>query len=162
MYAKVLVPLDGSIKEVEGVLNIASEMVGPEGEGILLHVVLPGEIGAAGLGVNPGTQGAKQARARAKGYLKYFADGLNRSGSRWSCEVVAAKSVADALLEFAEREEVDAIAIYTHQRRGLAKLIKGSVAEEVERRANADVRVVFPKELVPAVRVVSPKELTAA
>ena len=162
MYAKVLVPLDGSIKEVEGVLNIASEMVGPEGEGILLHVVLPGEIRAAGLGVNPGTQGAKQARARAKGYLKYFADSLNRSGSRWTCEVVTAKSVADAVLEFVEREEVDAIAIYTHQRRGLAKLIKGSVAEEVERRANADVRVVFPKELAPAVRVVSPKELTAA
>ena len=162
MYAKVLVPLDGSIKEVEGVLNIASEMVGPEGEGILLHVVLPRETGAARLGVNPGTQGEKHARARAKGYLKYFADGLNRSGSRWSCEVVAAKSVADAVLEFAEREEVDAIAIYTHQRRGLAKLIKGSVAEEVERRANADVRVVFPKELVPAVRVVSRRELTAA
>ena len=162
MYRKVLVPLDGSIKEVEGVLDIASEMVGPEGEGILLHVVPPGETRAAGPSIKTGMQGGKQARARAKGYLKYFADGLNRSGSRWSCEVVAAKSVADVVLEFAEREEVDAIAIYTHQRRGLAKLIKGSVAEEVERRANADVRVVFPKELVPAVRVVSPRELTAA
>ena len=162
MYRKVLVPLDGSIKEVEGVLDIASEMVGPEGEGILLHVVPPGETRVAGPSIKTGMQGGKQARARAKGYLKYFADGLNRSGSRWSCEVVAAKSVADAVLEFAEREEVDAIAIYTHQRRGLAKLIKGSVAEEVERRANADVRVVFPKELAPAVRVVSPRELTAA
>jgi nucleotide-binding universal stress UspA family protein len=162
MYRKVLVPLDGSIKEVEGVLDIASEMVGPEGEGILLHVIPPGGTRAAGLGINTGPQGEKQARARAKGYLKYFADGLNRSGSRWSCEVVAAKSVADAVLEFAGREEVDAIAIYTHQRRGLAKLIKGSVAEEVERRANTDVRVVFPKELAPAVRVVFPRELTAA
>ena len=162
MYRKVLVPLDGSIKEVEGVLNIASEMVGPEGEGILLHVVPPGETRGAALGIKPGLQGEKHAQARAKGYLKYFADSLNRSGSRWSCEVVVAKSVADAVLEFAEREEVDAIAIYTHHRRGLAKLIKGSVAEEVERRANADVRVVFPKELTPAVRVVSPRELTAA
>ena len=160
MYRKVLVPLDGSIKEVEGVLDIASEMVGPEGEGILLHVIPPGETRVAGPSIKTGMQGGKQARA--KGYLKYFADGLNRFGSRWSCEVVAAKSVADAVLEFAEREEVDAIAIYTHQRRGLAKLIKGSVAEEVERRSNADVRVVFPKELAPAVRVVSPRELTAA
>ena len=38
--------------------------------------------------------------------------------------------------------------MYTHDRKGLAKLIKGSIAEKVKERATTEVRVVRPRELV--------------
>jgi nucleotide-binding universal stress UspA family protein len=42
--------------------------------------------------------------------------------------------VADGIVDFARREEVDLIAMYTYDRKGLSKLIKGSVAEKVRNR----------------------------
>jgi hypothetical protein len=37
--------------------------------------------------------------------------------------------------------------MYTHDRKGLAKLIKGSIAEKVQRRAPIEVKVFRPQEL---------------
>ena len=46
------------------------------------------------------------------------------------------------------REGVDLIGMYTHDRKGLAKLIRGSIAEKVQRRAPIKVQVFRPRELV--------------
>ena len=59
-----------------------------------------------------------------------------------------ADSVAQGIADFAAREEVDLIAMSTHDRKGLAKLIRGSIAEKVQERSPVDVRVFKPKELV--------------
>lgn len=148
MYQKVLVPLDGSIKEVGAVLEIAKGLVGADGHGILMHVIRPGEAKIVGLGIKPAAQMEKEDRVRALGYLKYFADGLNRSSAKWRCEVVVADLVVDGVIYLAEFEQVDLIAMYTHERKGLAKMLKGSVTEQVQARAKVDVRVVRPRELV--------------
>ena len=66
----------------------------------------------------------------------------------WRCGVVEADSVAQGIADFAAREEVDLIAMYTHDRKGLAKLIRGSITEKVQKRAPVDVWVFKPKELV--------------
>ena len=59
-----------------------------------------------------------------------------------------ADSVAQGIADFAAREEVDLIAMYTHDRKGLAKLIRGSIAEKVQERGLVAVRVFKPKELI--------------
>ncbi len=41
----------------------------------------------------------------------------------------------------AAREGVDLIAMYTHDRKGLVRLIKGSIAAQVERASSTEVRV---------------------
>ena len=41
----------------------------------------------------------------------------------------------------------DLIAMYTHQRKGLARVFSGSVASEVKKRASTEVRVFTPSEL---------------
>ena len=147
MFRKVLVPLDGSIKEVEGVLDIASDLIDEEGEGVLLRVIPPGETRMTGLFITTAAQEERDQRARARSYLKYFTDGLNRSSARWRGEVLVSKSVAEAVLDFARREEVDVIAMYTHDRKGLAKMFKASVTEQVTKKGDIEVRVVRPSDL---------------
>lgn len=147
MYQKILVPLDGSIKEVEGILARAQSVIGPEGEGILLRVVPPGESKAEGLYIKPAAQQEKEQRARAMGYLKYFAGGRSKSNGNWRCEVVVSKQVAQGILDFAAQEQVDLIAMYTHSRKGLAKLIKPSVSEQVQAKATTEVMLIRPRDL---------------
>jgi len=47
----------------------------------------------------------------------------------------------------AAQEKADLIAMYTHDRKGLARLVKGSIAAKVERGAPTEVRVFKPTEL---------------
>ena len=150
MYKKILVPLDGSIKEVEGILTRAQSLLSPEGVGILLHVVHAGESRITGLYIKSAEQQEKEQRSKAMGYLKYFAGGLNKSNSNWRCEVVASQSVAQAILDFAALEDVDLITMYTHGRKGLAKIIKRSVSEQVQAKATTEVMLIRPRDLASA------------
>ena len=140
MYQKILVPLDGSA-EAEGVLPMVREYITPESEGVLFQVVAPGKTRAFG---------EYTVRREATKYLRQVVSQLGEPAVRWRCEVVVAKSVAQAIVDFAVRDNVDLIAMYTHDRKGLAKLIKGSIAEKVQKSAPIDVRVIKPRELVPA------------
>ena len=72
---------------------------------------------------------------------------IGEGPGRYRCEVVVSDSVADGIADIARREEVGLIAMYTHDRKGLAKLIKGSIAEKVQKRATTEVQVFRPREL---------------
>ena len=50
--------------------------------------------------------------------------------------------VVEAILEVADAERIDVIVMGTHGRRGLTKLVMGSVAEAIVRRAKCPVLVV--------------------
>ena len=146
-HQKILVPLDGSIKAAEGVLGLAQDLLDLEGEAILLHVIPLSGPKMAGSASMSSSQMEKHERSKAMGYLKYFADRLSEGPGRWRCEVVVSTSVVDGIVDFARREEVDLIAMYAHDRKGLAKLIKGSITEKVKQCAPTEVRVVRPREL---------------
>ena len=53
-------------------------------------------------------------------------------------------SPADAILHIAEKENVEMIVMPTHGRRGVLRLLMGSVAEEVVRKAKCPVLTVKP------------------
>ena len=59
---------------------------------------------------------------------------------------VVASAPIDAIIDLAETLDVDAIIMSSHGRRGFARLVLGSVAEGVARRANIPVLLV-PAEL---------------
>ena len=146
-HDRILVPLDGSIKSAEGVLGVVQDLLDPEGEAILLHVIPPSGTKRAGSGFMSGNQ-LELERSSAMGYLKYFADRQSKGPGRWRCEVAVSSSVPEGIADTAVREEVDLIAMYTHDRKGLARLFKGSVTDKVKERAPTEVRVVRPRELV--------------
>jgi nucleotide-binding universal stress UspA family protein len=59
-------------------------------------------------------------------------------------------SPARAIIELAEREEVVLIVMATHGRTGLLRVLMGSVAEEVVRKAKCPVLTVKPATVAPA------------
>ncbi|MFQ5872271.1 MAG: universal stress protein [Dehalococcoidia bacterium] len=145
MYQKILVPLDGS-KEAEGVLPTIQGLLSPEGQGILLHVIPSGWHMWMGQEFLLTAEEEEEERARAMAYLRAVASQAVGLPGRWVCEVLGFGNVADRIVDFASREQVDLIAMYTHGRKGLAKLFKGSVAETVQKRASTKVCVVGPGE----------------
>lgn len=147
-YRKILVPLDGSVVAADKLLSIVRGLLKPDGEAVLLSVIPPSSPKMVGYGFISAIQVEKRERSRALGFLNYFCDRMNESSGRWRCEVAVSSSVPDAITDIARREEADLIAMYTHGRTGLAKLIKGSIAEKVQAYASTEVRVVRPRELV--------------
>lgn len=147
---KILVPLDRSLKGTQRVLEVAQGLLKPDGEGILLHVIPPCNATMGGTGFITAGEKEKHERMRAINYLNYFAERLNSRPGHWRGEVIVARSVAEGIADTAAREDVDLITMYTHGRTGLARWIKGSVAERVRQYAQTEVRIVRPPELAAA------------
>ena len=147
MYQHVLVPLDRTV-ESEGVLDVIPDLVGSDGHATLLSVIPPGRTRSLGELVVLGTQQEEEDRSRSIAYLNRIVNRLRESSVESSTAVVVHDSVASAIVAYANRNSVDLISMFTHDRRGLAKLVKGSVAREVERRAVMPVRVFRPEDLV--------------
>ena len=144
-YQKILVPLDGSA-ESEKAIKLAQELIPPGGEGILLRVIPPVKPDKPGRRSALAGKQAGVRRAGAMGYLKCVVGHLVHSPGRWRCEVILSDSVSDAIAEFALRERVDLIAMFTHDRKGMARLMKGSIAEKVQQKTNMELRVLRPHE----------------
>ena len=148
MYQKVLVPLDRSV-ESEGILDVVPKLLNDGGQATLLTVIPPGRTKSLGELVVLGTQQEEEDRARALAYLNRIVSRLRESSVEASAAVVVNDSVPAAIVSYANRNSVDLISMFTHDRRGLARLVKGSVAREVERRAVMPVRVFRPDDLPP-------------
>jgi nucleotide-binding universal stress UspA family protein len=73
--------------------------------------------------------------------------------------------VADCLLEWTREKGIDLIVVGTHGRRGLGKVILGSVAEKVFRHSDVPVLTIGPhtrrhREIFDAHRILAPCDLT--
>ena len=146
MYRKVLVPLDGSL-ESEGVLSAIREDISSDTEVVLLKVIPRARIVAIGDRAMFAYQREEAERSQALLYLNDVMRRLGGEDSKWRRETTIAGSVADGIVGFARGDGVDLIALYTHDRKGLARLIRGSVARDVQRRVPIEVKVFKPMEL---------------
>ena len=149
MLKKILVPLDGS-ELSETVLPHVSQLAKRIGaEVILLRVVTTPRheysfTDLTGLGMHPAPLApAEDLRAQAEGYLQrvafdYFPDQnvtFETSGG----------PTAETILDHATAQEAGMIAMSTHGRGGLARLVMGSVADEIVRLAHIPVLLVRPQ-----------------
>ena len=146
MYHKVLIPLDGSVAS-EFAFALIQREIAPDGEIILLNVIPPAKTQRVGSHVVLGSQQEEVDRYEAAGYLNRVAKENRIDSGRWRPEVVVSGSVDEGIVGFAQREAVDLIAMFTHDRGLFGRLVKGSVAREVQRRASTEVRVLRPREL---------------
>jgi len=90
---------------------------------------------------------ANQSRLRqeAEQYLEGVAERLRQRGLKVQTRVVAENHPAQAILHEADAMKASLIALETHGRRGLSRLILGSVADKVIRGAHMPVLVHRPK-----------------
>ncbi len=82
------------------------------------------------------------AREHAERGLKEFVDAAREAGIAIGKGIVEQGDAAKVIVEVAERDDYDMIAIGTHGRTGLAHLLLGSVAEKVVRRSPRPVLTV--------------------
>jgi nucleotide-binding universal stress UspA family protein len=83
-------------------------------------------------------------QAEARRYLETIAQRIRGRGLSVAVEVVVEDPPALAILHEAEKVKAGLIALETHGRRGLARLILGSVADKVIRGAHVPVLVHRP------------------
>jgi nucleotide-binding universal stress UspA family protein len=151
MYRKVLIPLDGS-REAEMVIPKIQPELAEDSEVILLKIIPPLKGETVGQLTVTSSEREEAERVRAIDYLREVIQRevmqrFEGSPSQWHCEAIVRKSVPEGIASFADQEGVEVIAMYTHDRKGLAKLIKGSIAEKVKEKATIEVKVFRPQEL---------------
>jgi len=146
MYQKVLIPLDGS-KEAEEVFPLVQNELTEDGEVILVQVIPPARTQKIGDHIILASQQEEADRSEAMAYLRSLARQQDWSADNWRLEVEVANSVADGIVRLADRAAVDLIAMYTHDRKLLARHVKRSIAREVQRRSSTEVRVFGAREL---------------
>ena len=138
MYKRVLVPLDGS-ELAESVLPLLTEIAGPLDMTIVLVRVLEPIPPMAVESTGPIVVDDLDTRRRdAAEYLAPIAIGLRARGieTTWTVRVGRAE---EEIIAAARTARADLIAMSTHGRSGLGRLLFGSVAEQVLRHADVPV-----------------------
>jgi nucleotide-binding universal stress UspA family protein len=146
MYQKILIPLDGS-SEAEKVVALVGSELASNGVFLLMKVIPPAKNQQIGEHVILSSQQEEADRAAALDYLKSVAQQQIFEPAEWLFEVAISNSVADEIVNVAQRERADLIAMYTHDRRGLAKLIKGNITQQVKEMSPVEVRAFPTREL---------------
>jgi nucleotide-binding universal stress UspA family protein len=82
--------------------------------------------------------------ASAKAYLTERAIDLRVQGVPARIDVVVGENVAHTISDFARRERADLIAIATHGRGTLGRILRGSVADGVTKSAVSSILVFHP------------------
>jgi nucleotide-binding universal stress UspA family protein len=142
----ILIPLDGS-PLAERMLTYATELGRlVQAEYTLLRAIEPSYMayGNELYGVAINTQAMEQLQAQAQEYLERLAVRLRADDLQVQTASMI-DPVATAILDYAEAHSVDLIALETHGRSGLARLLMGGVADKVIRGATVPVLLHRPQ-----------------
>ncbi len=142
-FRRIIVPLDGSTL-AEQILRPVMTLAKLEDAEIMLLYVLKPE--------DPSKKQTSDYRvawwdkdvASARAYLFPIAERLRRDGMRVSSDVVIGDNVGEEITAYAGREKAELIAIATHGRGGLSRILRGSVADAVTRLARMSILVLHP------------------
>jgi nucleotide-binding universal stress UspA family protein len=148
MYRHILVPLDGSAL-AEQVLPHVHAIAAHKGTVriTLLRAVPPiftTSVDYSGLMATTTADAMETLEAEARDYLDRIGAEFRAEGYTVAIEI-SNLPPADAVLDFAESQKVDLIAIATHGRSGISRFVFGSVTQKVVQTAPVPVLVIRPK-----------------
>lgn len=151
MYKRAIVPLDGSMV-AEGIIPFILEIAGPlDMEVVLLRVVVPIPPSVVEGSRHVELDDVEKRRLEAAEYLSPIATDLRAKGVRVTTQVRRGESTAE-ILAGAKEAGADLIAMTTHGRSGLGRLLFGSVAEAVLRQSDMPVFLMRQTEAQVAAR----------
>ncbi len=138
---KILIPLDGS-ELAESILTYVETLARDDTQIVLMKVGVIRSIAFMTMDQSPMIYDESGDRdritAESRQYLEGLAQGLRNRGFSVNY-VVAFGDPAEVILDFAKSLKVDLIAMCTHGRSGISRLLFGSVAEAVIRRSSVPV-----------------------
>ena len=150
MFKKILVSLDGS-KLAEQILPYAeAQALQFDSRLVLLQVITVSSAAIAGVGPVPssGEIIAEQfniAEQEAETYLKNIAQSLEAKGVKVEAVTLQGAQLGEGIVDYANNNDIDLIAIATHGRSGLGRAVFGSVADYVLRHSRIPILVIKPK-----------------
>jgi nucleotide-binding universal stress UspA family protein len=141
MVKRLLVPIDGSDPADEA-LEFALEEY-PDADITLLSVIDPTDVGYGSIEAAPSTFEHLQENAeeRTQNVLDEASARAADHGVEVTTETVIGMP-SRAIVEWAENNDMDGIVIGSHGRKGVTRVLLGSVAESVVRRSPVPVTVV--------------------
>lgn len=153
-FRHVVVPLDGS-SLAEQILPQIIPLAKLEDAVItLLHILQAGSTTASAV-AEPGGAWWDRDIELAQDYLVRLAKRLRVNDTPVRTDIVVSRNVPEAIGDFAAREKADLIAIATHGRGGLARMLRGSVADSIMQSVKGSMLVFKPEKMPPEEEVVS-------
>jgi nucleotide-binding universal stress UspA family protein len=143
MYRRILVPLDGS-ERAEAILPYVEELAKVHGSTVVfLQVLEPGATMVTPYNMTPqfDMDLAKRWQDEAKAYLDSLCEEYKEKDLRSRC-VVETGPVVRTILDVAQREDADVIAMASHGRSGLGRVFYGSVAAGILQQADRPLLLV--------------------
>jgi nucleotide-binding universal stress UspA family protein len=148
-FKKILVPLDGSPFSEASIPYVKELAKGAGGEIILLRVseppVLPADRSPA---IKPSWEEYRdilmaEIQRQAEEYLEGIKANLEKSGIKVRSQAILGK-VAESILQVAQKEEVNLIAMTTQGRTGISRWVYGSVATRIVEESLQPVMLIRP------------------
>jgi len=133
MFTKILIPTDGSDLSLAILWTLRPLVIGTKPEITLLRVIVPEDE-------QPGQETVEAAREALTATQKRLEAWELSTSIRLETE----GDPADRILESAEELSVDLVAMSSHGRSGVTRMVRGSVAERVLRRCSAPVLLCTP------------------
>ena len=143
MYQKILVPLDGS-KRAERILPHAESLATSHGATVILLRVVQMVIVADGykhIQYEESMAASREALREAELYLDEQAGRLRKKGLKVE-KIAQMGPVVETILNIAEKQNVDLIAMASHGRTGISKVFYGSIAAGVIHRIDRPLLVI--------------------
>ncbi len=143
MYAKILVPLDGSPR-AEAILPHVEELAQcHHSQVIFLSIIDPSAslVGLEGLEMGINQTIIQEQADEARHYLA-GKEGEFREKHIESRSILSYGAVVNTIISTAEEEKVDLIALASHGRTGLARFVYGSVAAGILQQVDSPLLLI--------------------
>lgn len=144
-FKRIVVPLDGSTLAEQIIPRVCSLATLEQADVTLLHVMAPQNRFRDDT-PDPALRWWDGDVAFSRAYLSRVATRMRREGVSVTTDIVVGDNVAQAIADYAGRERADLVAIATHGRGGVARMVRGSVAEAVIRSSKTSMLVLRPEK----------------
>jgi nucleotide-binding universal stress UspA family protein len=135
-YNRILLPTDGSENGVQNALNHA--LIQAQQFDSVLHILYVTEkekdVGDTAVYMGEKSPGDKAAIRRVEKQAKQY-------GVSTKSDIVQGNP-AEEIVDYAKSRGIDLIVMGTHERKGISRVLKGSVTEKVIRNSNKPVMAV--------------------
>ena len=145
-FTRIVVPLDGSTLAEQVLPRVLALAKLEAAEVSLLQVLIPHSYSQKEM-FDPSLPWWDKDVSLAQAYLFRIASRLRRNGLIVTTDIVIGENAADAIGDFASREKADLIAIATHGRGGLARMLRGSVADAIMHSGRVSMLVLKPDDI---------------
>lgn len=142
MSKRVLVPVDGSDHAVAAAEFVVENF--PDAAVVFLHVINPAEAGYSPTDSIPtvSEEWYEEHRERTERRFDELEEVARTGGIEDIERVMETGRPTDAIVDYAEANDIGQIVMGSHGRSGVSRILLGSVAETVIRRATVPVTVI--------------------